>query len=210
MTQPARKTLTLLILTMFFLTMIYSVFLKELKGPFIEGDEIGYWTHAATMLGWDWKSALSETFPWYSYGYSLVLMPFLAISSDLEVAYRLAIILNIIFILGSYLISIAIVKKISRLNNIQTIMICFICSLYPAYIFQAQIAWSEIFLIFMIWLSFLMLLYYLENKKGSFCLICTCIVAYCFIIHNRALGILISYIVTMTILVWKKGFHQNI
>lgn len=61
--------------------------LPGVYGPVILPDEFGYWTHAAAMAGYDWTEVAGQ-FSWYSYGYGLLMFPFMKALSDPVVMYR--------------------------------------------------------------------------------------------------------------------------
>ena len=56
-------------------------------------DEFGYWASAANWIGYDW-SGLTALNSYYSFGYSLLLVPVLKICSGAVMAYRTAVALN--------------------------------------------------------------------------------------------------------------------
>lgn len=56
-------------------------------------DEFGYWGNAAYLAGLDWSGVISEI-PYYSYGYSLLLVPLFFIFDNPIHMYKAAIILN--------------------------------------------------------------------------------------------------------------------
>ncbi len=65
-------------------------------------DEFGYWGNAATIAGWNWNELLALT-PYYSIGYSLMLVPLFKLGLTSVQMYRIAILMNMGFIFISYL-----------------------------------------------------------------------------------------------------------
>ena len=55
--------------------------LPGLNAPVILPDEFGYWAQAAAMTGRDWSGTVSQ-FSWYSFGYGLLMFPFMAVIQD--------------------------------------------------------------------------------------------------------------------------------
>jgi hypothetical protein len=115
-------------------------------------DEFGYWGIAAYLAGFDWSDAVSKI-PYYSYGYSLLLVPLFWIFENPIHMYKAAIFLNGLMISASFLLCYDIARKLSREANPYILMaIAFLISMYPTYIAYSNIAWSECLLIFVCWL----------------------------------------------------------
>ena len=75
------------------------VHINELNGIHIINDEIGYWSNTANILGYSWKNVCSQ---YYSYGYSLLLIPIFFITDNVGIMYKLAILENAFLLLCSY------------------------------------------------------------------------------------------------------------
>ena len=63
-------------------------------------DEFGYWSYAAKALGYDWSHLVSLK-GYYSFGYSLILLPIMFFFQDAVLAYRMAIVVNAILLAAS-------------------------------------------------------------------------------------------------------------
>lgn len=61
--------------------------LPGLNAPVILPDEFGYWAQAAAMTGRDWSGTVSQ-FSWYSFGYGLLMFPFMAVIQDPTTLYQ--------------------------------------------------------------------------------------------------------------------------
>jgi len=160
-------------------------------------DEFGYWGIAAYFAGLDWSDAISEI-PYYSYGYSLLLVPLFWIFDNPIYMYKAAIILNGILISGSFLLCYDTVKKL--LNNVNTYIlmgISFAIAMYPAYSAYSSIAWPECLLIFIFWLlTWCFLDLDREAPNYKFFLI-GLLSIYMYTVHQRTLGILIASILVV-------------
>ena len=66
-------------------------------------DEFGYWAGAAKALGYDF-SEITSIGSFYSFGYSLILMPVMKIFSDSVFAYRAAVVVNLLLQVSSFFI----------------------------------------------------------------------------------------------------------
>lgn len=87
-------------LLIFFVRLIY---IKDLNGPIVFEDELGYWTHAANMNGLNWSNTLNM---WYSFGYSFILAPIFKFTHDMALMYKIGVVINAIFaVMGSWRIS---------------------------------------------------------------------------------------------------------
>lgn len=194
-----------IILFFFLVTLVLAVRLRnilELKGPYIFGDEAGYWSHAANMAGLSW-SGVEEW--WYSYGYSILLVPLFWITHDMEVLYRMAIIMNALMGVCGFMLGKAIIHDIDdTCGNVISMLISFTASCYSAYIFQSNIAWSETFM----YTWFLLIAWSMVKicKKGTWCslIILSFETAFLYMIHNRCVVIFIAYILTLCFMFLKK------
>ena len=84
-----------------FIAILCCLQIQSLDYIIILNDEFGYWAHAASAVGYDWKELISET-PYYSWGYSIWLIPIIAILPTPLLWYKAAILLNVVFLLISY------------------------------------------------------------------------------------------------------------
>ncbi|MBQ4061487.1 MAG: hypothetical protein IJD14_01365, partial [Christensenellaceae bacterium] len=125
------------------LFVIHVLNIGKLEMPFVLEDEFGYLTHAATFSGFDWTST-ARFMPYYSYGYSLLITPLMALFDDSALMYQAALVLNAIMLVGCYCCAKYAGKKLApdvngRLLNLAAFAVC----LYPAYVAQAKLAWTE-------------------------------------------------------------------
>lgn len=172
--------------------MIFRLWnISELNGPIIFDDEAGYWGHAANLAGLPWNSVEGA---WYSYGYSLLLTFLFHISHNMTVLYKLAVVLNAGLGIISLLLGICIIDELEiECDNINKILFSFLAVMYSAYIFQAQIAWSETFLY--TWFLLVMLLGVRFCKKPDIrnTILFSAAVFFLYIIHNRSIVMFVAY-----------------
>ncbi len=115
-------------------------------------DEFGYWGNAALFSGYDWYDLLSKT-PYYSFGYSLLLVPILLITKNVQIWYRYAIVINVLFLVISYFLCFYTLRTLFKnLNQKLLLLVSFIVISYTPNIVYAEVAWSETLLVFLIWL----------------------------------------------------------
>ncbi|WP_394927541.1 hypothetical protein [uncultured Robinsoniella sp.] len=177
---------------------IIFFFLKDiikLNGIVVINDEFGYWGIASHMAGKSW-SGLLPTAPYYAFGYSLLLVPLYWLNIEPTAMYHIAIIFNVVFILASYIISICCIKKLfPQISNLKSYFICFALTFYTNNIIQAQVAWSETLLYFLVWLLFYIFILNVEKPKFWNYSAGIIVAVYMYYVHQRMIGVVLVYIV---------------
>ena len=88
--------------------------LAEVGQPILFNDEYGYWANSAYLMGEDWSSVTSRI-GYYSYGYSLLLVPLRYLAQQFwwnwDILYQSAVVLNALMLVGSYLLSMQICRR---------------------------------------------------------------------------------------------------
>lgn len=189
--QNETKILTLLTIIVF---LTHIIFVNDTGIIYILGDEYGYWANAAYFAGYDWSATVSKI-PYYSYGYSLLLVPLFKIFVNTSTMYKVAVIMNGIMGSISFLLCYDIAKKLLKNCNINIILsISFFISMYPTYILYSHITMSECLLMLLFWiLSWCFVDLSNETSIYKFVVIGV-ISSYIYIVHQRTLGILIASI----------------
>ncbi len=214
MSEKAKKKLSLPsfgpqeIVTLLFAAAIFLINFRvvgKCYNPFVFNDEMGYWTHASVMAGYDW-TGVSNGLAWYSYGYSFMLAPIMKLFSDPVDMYRAALILNIVMEVLVYFMYIYIIRFLApELKKIPASLISATAVLYTSYQHNAGIAFSETALLFVTTLTAFTLVRVL--KKPSYlnlgCL--GAVSAYLFMVHNRTIGIVASVVLVVFLaVIFKK------
>ena len=196
-----KKTLVILFLILIF---IHLIRIKDLNILYVLDDEFGYWSIAAYFAGTDWSSSTSNI-AYYSYGYSFILTPLFWIFKDTINMYQAAIVINSIFLSSCLFISYSIGKRIFSLINKKILMfISFTICLYPTYIVQGNIAWSESLLIFLCWILFWLFLS-LNNKSSIWKYLFTALIlSYSYMVHQRCLGLVLAGVIVILFMYCKK------
>ncbi len=208
-TKPGIVKNEYLILTfvIFLIFLLHIIHISEFSIFSILDDEYGYWGNAAYLSGLNWSDTVSKI-PYYSFGYSLLLVPLFWIFDNTIYMYRAAIFLNSVMICVSFLLCYSISRKLmNNVNRYIIISVSFLISMYPTYITYAYIAWSECLLMLIYWLltwSFIGL--NIKSKAYKFYLI-GFFSGYIYFVHQRALGILISSIVVVLIMKINKKIN---
>lgn len=102
------------IVTILFAILIFYInfgIVGKCYNPFVYNDEMGYWTHASAMAGYDWRG-VSNSLAWYSFGYSFLLVPIIKLFESSVAMYRAALMLNIIMQTAVYFMYIYILRFI--------------------------------------------------------------------------------------------------
>ena len=188
------------IIPVFLILLTIIVRVKKNEYILVMNDEFGYWSNAASIIGLNWDDLIKYT-PYYSMGYSFFLVPIMILIKNPILMYLVAIILNFIFIAGSYHIAYRICKNLG-VESHTAIGIGFLSVFNVQNMLYTQIAWSECCLVFFYWLS---ILFYQNSchsagrKRGIYTLLFIADIAFMFIIHQRSIGIVISAIIILII-----------
>ena len=194
-------------LAILIITMLCLINFEKYNYLVILNDEFGYWANAASFMGYDWKELIAET-PYYSWGYSIWLMPIIGLLPTPELWYKAAISLNILFLIGSYFLCCKTGKMLFRnIENSIVYAVSFVTIIYPSNIFYAQLTWSETLLYFLMWLA-TYLIVILENKFSYKKITMTAIILiYMYIVHARAIGVVLVGIVALFFVFLKHKKH---
>lgn len=186
-----------------FIIMIFLIFsiicinFNNINIPYILNDEYGYWASAAYFVGYDWSKIVS-TFTYYSYGYGLILAPLFLLCKNSLIVYKMAILLN-----GIYLsLSLFLLYKISdrffyAFNKKLRLLVCFIIVLYSANVTQIYYTWPETFLFFLFCFITYVIIKLYEKPTILKSIVLAFLVVYNYTIHQRTIGILISTVIVI-------------
>lgn len=193
---------TLLSVVFSIIIFIFRIwYIRDTNVLAIRNDEYGYWTHAALFSGHDWSDVFAGHMNWYSYGYSLVLTPLFWFTHNLHLMYKAAVIGNGIFAILTYCLCIRCAgmlfpKAAQWLTRTISFMVC----MYSSYLTQGPIAWSETFLYLLVWLLFYLFLCFEQHPDVNGALLLSLCMGACYITHNRTIGIVTAYILTVLFL----------
>lgn len=163
-------------------------------------DEFGYWEHAAAFAGYDWK-AVMETAPWYSFGYSILLVPLFFLCERMTSMYRTAILLNGAMAVGIYFVVKALLCRFySNATAKMKIMLAVTVSLYSAYVGQSKIAWAEMAVVFSFWLLLFTFLIALEKGSLGWSVTASVFAGICYCVHNRMITVMIALLLTVLLM----------
>lgn len=187
-------------LAIFFCFVIHLIIIRQFANWYCTDVE-GYLCHAATFSGKDWSGVFRNATYFYSWGYSLLLTVPMLFTNNITVVHYIAIFLNALLCCGIMLLCYGIAKTIAKdVDNYILLLCSFAVSLYSSYIFNGAVMLSEIFLCFFVLLNVFLLLRYLQTDNFALGILTGFSVGYTYIIHNRAVAVVIAYI--MVAVIW--------
>lgn len=150
-------------------------------GFYFPADEFGYWSYAAGLAGYDW-SDIASLGSYYSYGYSLILLPVFLIFKDGVIAYRAAMVVNIALLAVCFFIR----QKMGRTFYAAAVVF------YPTWLFYAGTTFAEILLVTLYLTTCMLLLKYLQTDNKRYMALMLAAMFYMYLVHLRAIGVLVS------------------
>lgn len=165
----------------------------------------GYWTHAATFLGYDWSGAVRHVEYYYSWGYSLVLCIPMLISNNFILMNSIAIFMNALFCVIIFNLYFSLLKKI--ITDIpESVILCisFTATVYSSIIFMSTVTLAEIFIYLFVIIDLYLFLQYFQSEKLKDLGFAGLAVGFTYIIHHRMIGMVIATILTICLYSLKK------
>lgn len=164
-------------------------------------DEIGYWGIAAQLAGYDWKDIMSNL-SYYSFGYSILLVPILwlhRLGISMAVCYQIAIIFNVIMLDATFFMALYVAERwMPKINKYYRLLCVLAITLYSNNILQSNTAWPETYIYFLYWLILVLFIKLFESsntrgKADKIVLVAVVILsAYIFCVHMRMIAIPIA------------------
>lgn len=202
MNEKRKSEILLHIILVIFLMCMCLYHLDKLGFVAVLNDEFGYWGNASSLAGYDWKDLMQET-PYYAWGYSLFLVPLMLIFKNYDIVYKSAIVLNLIFLIVSFECAVYISKRLLNNRTLVSLLLSFVVIIYPGNLVYAEVAWSELLLCMLMWLSVALVVSLLQNfsiiKYAGF----LCVLGYMYVVHQRSIGIIFVGIFTAVFILKK-------
>lgn len=179
-------------------------YISRVKGPFVWTDELGYWGHAANLTGNSWAGVMNGM-PWYAFGYSLFLVPFFFLTSDIIFMARLAVILNMLFSVIAFTLAVRVIRRMFDEENAFIIgLTAFSATSFSAAVFQSYITWGETLLSLLAWLILYSFLRLEEDPSLGKSLFVGVLAGYAYMVHNRMLAVIGAIFLTLIALLLIK------
>lgn len=182
----------------------------EIGQPVIFDDELGYWANSSFFLGQDWRS-IAGNIRYYSYGYSLLLVPVRLLAGGLgwnwRQMYEAVVIMQGMMLAAGFLLAVRLCKRyLTDFHWLARDAACFTAMLYPTYIVYAHIAWTETLLAFLVWL-FLYLMMRLTDQPTARNHLCFALLSfYMYAVHQRCLAAVVAAII---IVLYMRFLKEN-
>lgn len=168
-------------------------------------DTDGYWLHAASMVGYRWGDVASNMNSFYSWGYSVLLTIPMLLTRDVNVMYKIAIIINVVLctllVPIIYSLSVKLAPKLERKSHL---FIALIVSCYSTYILESAVSLSETLIYFLTFLILYLLNRFFDTRKLIWGILAGFSVGYIYIVHNRCIGIVVAYIIMVVMYLWME------
>ena len=180
-----------------FLLVTYR--LSDIGQPILFNDEIGYWSNSGFFLGIDWTS-VTGNISYYSYGYSLLLVPLRLLSGLLgwrwDTLYQAAVVLNGLMLMAGYGLALKLSGRyLPGMNTYVRILACFAVFTYSSLIVYSHITWTETTLTVMFWLFLYVMMRVIDRpgmaNHAAFALLSL----YMYTVHQRTLGIVVTAVI---------------
>ena len=196
------------IVLIFIILIIFSVFqygIQKIYGFTLYPDEFGYWASAANAVGYDWSETASMG-SYYSYGYSLILIPILKLFSGGVRAYRAAIAVNMLLMCAGVLLLWKISLKVfPQMEKTKREFACGVGVLYPAWIFYMQTTMSEALLNFLFITIAYLFLCFIEKPRTATAIFLAVALIYLYSVHMRTVAVVIAGMIAC--ILW--GFTES-
>lgn len=173
----------------------YSI--GKIYGFAILPDEFGYWSYAAAAAGYDWSGIVSLN-SYYSYGYSVILLPVFLLFRDGLMAYRAAVIVNFVMLAGIGLMLRYLAGRIFPNGN-RKLLSAFaaVAALYPTLLLYARTTMAETLLVFLYVLAAVLLYQYLECRSVSWLFLLLVVLVYVHFVHMRTITLLAAGVLSV-------------
>lgn len=188
-----KKDVILRVLLTGLLLIISLKNIAKLYQPYVLGDEFGYWSNAAYLGGYDWTQ-MSIWMGYYSYGYSLLLLPIIKVFQNSVLMYRGAVVLNAVMLCGSFHIACYCGNIWNKKQYTPCIPIAaFLTMLYPSSLINVNVAWSELCQYFIFWITAMLVVKCVnsDNTKISILCLLTLFTGIAYFVHQRNIVLLV-------------------
>ena len=170
-------------------------------------DEFGYWAPAAAILGYDW-SEITGLGSYYSYGYSILLLPILFLFHGCVATYRAAVILNLLMQCAAiFLVYLILEELFPKETQAVRSIIATIAVLYPAWTFYVKTTMAEGLLNFALILSVYLMLRFLKKPGIVIGVLNAVLLVYLYLVHMRCVGTIGAGAITL--ILWMLSIRKE-
>lgn len=178
--------------------------LWRLYGPLIVPDEVGYWATGYFFSGYNWSGVMG-TSSYYGWGYGVVLAIICRIAPSPVFAFRVAIFLNSILLVGCFILAIKVFKYVfPDISHAYRTWMCFAITVYSGYIYYSQTTYCETLILFLYWLALYLLMKIIDKKSYLYIILLALDIAYLGAVHLRTILIFVVAVLVLLFLAIKK------
>lgn len=170
-------------------------------------DSIGYYGIAATLCGFDWEDTLS-TVNTYSYGYSLLLVPIIALFHKTTYILAATALLNSMLLSCIFVCSFLFIKKFVASTKIQFLAAVGLTA-YSGYLSAARNYFSDLLIICLFSVLIVLWCNLLDSPKYYKNCFVALVAVYMYATHQRAIIIPIVLLISYIILCGKKVLNYK-
>jgi len=193
-----RKRLYLVGAAFLVVVLVNLVFVNRAYSFFEFDDELGYWSNAGQLVGYDW-SGLTEHMNWYSYGYSLVLYVLIRaarlLGGNMTTAYRLALCANAAMCGGIFLLCYRMIRRLTGKDEWISLAGGMASALTMMLLFHSRIGWTECILALLTTAIAAIALYDPRRERMPLNVLLSALVGYTYVVHNRMAGLVLAFAV---------------
>ncbi len=185
--------------------LLAGIAVGKVCGPVILPDEFGYWAQAANMAGMDWREIVSYH-SWYSFGYGILMLPFVKLFSNPIAAYRVVTGMNFLLLGGSTLLLYRVLSKLcAAFDKKKIAVVSGAAMLYVSYLTYAHTTMAESLLTFLyVLLAYGLYRWFTEKKTASLILVLFT-AGYIYTVHMRSVGIILAAALVLLMSVWSSS-----
>lgn len=183
--------------------------LVHIYGFTIFPDEFGYWSTAASNIGYDWSDVASIG-SYYAFGYSIVLTPILYIFGGGVAAYRTAIFINMLLQGLSLFILKGIMNRIyPQMPKIDAVYCIAFAVFYPVWSLYVQMTLVEALLMFLFSLTVYLMICFLDKPTIWRAGLLIVPLALMYFMHMRTIGVIASAILVLVLWALKNPKYRK-
>ena len=161
----------------------------------IIGDEFGYWSAGAFFSGIDWTDA-TQCNAYYSWGYGIILAPLFILFDDTITMYQVAILLNIMMLIGSYLLCYGCINLLYKKERICIkVIVALVSTLYVSNLFYIQATIPETLLVLIFWMLCYLFILFIKYEKNWILFPMGFLTIYIYYVHQRTIAVTLSMVI---------------
>lgn len=176
------------------LLALHLAMASRMQTPMLFADETAYLGMARYLAGEapDLRLAnrISGSSPFMATGYSLLLVPAVALAGSAAGSYRAALVVNSLCAAGTFVLLVSFARRVLALSPPRAVAAALVASLYPALLLQSNLSWSESLLFLLLPAVVLAFLRLAEQRSMAAALLFATLTGYTYWVHQRTIGLI--------------------